>query len=41
MTVAGELTLDAGAPLTAVGIWAIMNDPIMEQPGAGAQYGLP
>ncbi len=41
MTVAGGITVGAGALLTAVGIWAIANNPSTEQAGAGAQYGLP
>jgi hypothetical protein len=41
LTVAGGITLGAGALLTAAGILAIMNHPLAEQAGAGAQYGLP
>jgi len=41
MTLAGEITLGAGALLTALGVWAIVNHPLMEQAGAGAQYALP
>ncbi len=41
LTLAGGITLGAGAIVMAVSIWAIMHDPVMEQPGAGAQYGLP
>jgi hypothetical protein len=41
LTLSGEITLGAGALLTAAGIWAIVNNPLMEQAGAGAQYGLP
>ena len=41
LTVAGGITLGVGALLTAAGIWAITNNPLMEQAGAGAQYGLP
>ncbi len=41
MTLAGEVTLGVGAVVTAVGIWAIANNPSTEQAGAGAQYGLP
>jgi hypothetical protein len=41
MKLAGEITLGAGALLTAVGIWAIAMHPLFEQSGAGAQYGLP
>ena len=38
MKLAGEITLGAGAILTAVGIWAITQNPLFEQAGAGAQY---
>jgi len=41
MTLAGEITLGAGALLTAVGVWAIADHPLVEQAGAGAQYALP
>jgi len=41
LTLAGEITLGIGALLTAAGIWAIANNPLMEQAGAGAQYALP
>jgi hypothetical protein len=41
MTLAGEITLGAGAILTALGIWAIADNPLVEQAGAGAQYALP
>jgi hypothetical protein len=41
LTLAGEITLGIGALLTAAGIWAIANNPLMEQAGAGAQYVLP
>jgi hypothetical protein len=41
VTLAGEITLGVGALLTAAGILAIMNNPLAEQAGAGAQYGLP
>lgn len=41
LALAGGITLGVGALLTAVGIWAIANNPLMEQAGAGAQYGLP
>ena len=41
LTLAGGITLGVGALLTAAGIWAIANNPLMEQAGAGAQYGLP
>ena len=40
VTVAGEITLGVGALLTAAGIWAIVNNPVAEQAGSGAQYGL-
>ncbi|HLK91383.1 MAG TPA: hypothetical protein VKZ18_15905 [Polyangia bacterium] len=41
LTLAGGITLGVGALLTAAGIWAIANHPLMEQSGAGAQYALP
>jgi hypothetical protein len=41
LTLAGGITLGVGALLTAAGIWAVANNPLMEQAGAGAQYGLP
>jgi hypothetical protein len=41
MTLAGEITLGAGALLTAAGVWALASHPLMEQAGAGAQYALP
>jgi hypothetical protein len=41
LTLAGGITLGAGALLTAAGILAIMNHPLGEQAGAGAQYGVP
>jgi hypothetical protein len=41
LTLAGGITLGVGALLTAVGIWAIADHPLMEQAGAGARYGLP
>jgi hypothetical protein len=41
VTLAGGITLGIGALLTAAGIWAIAKHPLMEQAGAGAQYGLP
>lgn len=41
MALAGEITLGTGALLIAAGIWAIVNHPLMEQAGAGAQYALP
>jgi hypothetical protein len=41
VTVAGAITLGVGALLTAAGIWAIIDHPLMEQAGAGAQYELP
>jgi len=40
LTTAGAITLGAGAVLTALGIWALAHNPILEQPGAGAQYDL-
>jgi hypothetical protein len=40
LTTAGAITLGAGAVLTALGIWAIAENPALEQPGAGAQYDL-
>jgi hypothetical protein len=40
-TLAGGITLGAGAVLTAISIWAIVTHPSTEQAGAGAQYGLP
>jgi hypothetical protein len=41
VTLAGVITLGVGALLTAAGIWAIIDHPLMEQAGAGAQYELP
>ncbi len=41
ITLAGEITLGAGALLTALGVWAIADHPLLEQAGAGAQYALP
>lgn len=41
LTLAGGITAGVGALLTAAGIWAIANNPLAEQSGAGAQYGLP
>jgi hypothetical protein len=41
LTLAGGITLGVGALLTAAGIWAIVDHPLAEQAGAGAQYGLP
>ena len=38
LTFAGEITLAAGAVVTALGIWGITNDPFVEQAGAG--YGV-
>jgi hypothetical protein len=38
LTLAGEITLGVGALLTAAGVWAITNNPLVEQSGAGAQY---
>jgi len=40
LTTSGEITLGAGAVLTALGIWGIVRNPALEQPGAGAQYDL-
>jgi hypothetical protein len=40
LTTAGAITLGAGAVLTALGIWAIIANPKLEQPGAAAQYDL-
>jgi hypothetical protein len=36
----GAITLGVGAVLTALGIWAIAENPALEQPGAGAHYDL-
>jgi hypothetical protein len=41
VTVAGAITLAVGALITGAGIWALMNHPLAEQAGAGAQYDLP
>jgi hypothetical protein len=41
LTTAGMITLGAGAVLTALGIWALAENPTSEQPGVGAQYDLP
>jgi hypothetical protein len=41
VTLAGAITLGVGALLTAAGIWAIIDHPLMQQAGAGAQYELP
>jgi len=38
LTISGAITLGAGAVLTALGIWAIAENPALEQPGAGAHY---
>lgn len=40
LTTSGAITLGAGAVLTALGIWAIAENPALEQPGAGARYDL-
>jgi hypothetical protein len=40
LTTSGAITLGAGAVLTALGIWAIAENPALEQPGAGAHYDL-
>ncbi len=40
LTTSGAITLAAGAVLTALGIWAIAENPALEQPGAGARYDL-
>jgi hypothetical protein len=40
LTISGAITLGAGAVLTALGIWAMAENPELEQPGAGAQYDL-
>jgi hypothetical protein len=40
LTTSGAITLAVGAVLTALGIWAIAENPALEQPGAGAHYGL-
>jgi hypothetical protein len=40
LTLAGGITLGAGALLTAAGITTIANHPLVEQAGAGAQYGV-
>lgn len=41
ITLAGGITLGVGALLAAAGIWAMADNPLMEQAGAGAQYGVP
>ncbi len=40
LTTSGAITLAAGGVLTALGIWALAENPALEQPGAGAQYDL-
>ena len=40
LTTSGAITLAVGAVLTVLGIWAIAENPALEQPGAGAHYGL-
>jgi hypothetical protein len=40
LTTSGAITLGVGAVLTALGIWAMAENPILEQPGAGAKYDL-
>jgi hypothetical protein len=40
LTTSGAITLGVGAVLTALGIWAIAENPAFEQPGAGAHYDL-
>jgi hypothetical protein len=40
LTTSGAITLGVGAVLTALGIWAIAENPALEQPGAGAHYDL-
>lgn len=40
MTISGAITLGVGAVLTALGIWAVAENPSLVQPGAGAQYDL-
>jgi hypothetical protein len=40
LTTSGAITLGVGAVLAALGIWAIAENPALEQPGAGAQYDL-
>jgi hypothetical protein len=41
LTTSGAITLGVGAVLTALGIWAIAENPELRRPGAGAQYDLP
>ena len=41
LTTAGAITLGAGAVLTALGIWAIIKNPSVDQPGVSAQYDMP
>jgi hypothetical protein len=40
LTTSGAITLGVGAVLTALGVWAIAENPALEQPGAGAHYEL-
>ncbi len=40
LTISGAITLGVGAVLTALGIWAIVEHPVLEQPGAHARYEL-
>ena len=40
LTNSGAITLGIGAVLTALGIWAIAENPALEQPGVGARYDL-
>jgi hypothetical protein len=40
MTTSGAITLGVGAVLTALGIWAVTENPSLVQPGAAAQYDL-
>jgi hypothetical protein len=40
LTTSGAITLGIGAVLTALGIWAIAENPALEQRGVGALYNL-
>ena len=40
LTASGAITLGVGAVLTALGIWAIAENPALEQRGAGAIYNV-
>jgi hypothetical protein len=40
LTKSGAITLGVGAVLTALGIWAVVENPTQVQPGASAQYDL-